>query len=77
MWSFLVLQAGRITDEVSFGEAWVHIATPLKSVSLINLAAWIRFWDASVDGLSDDLCAPTKITGMLIFSNINESAAEV
>ena len=60
--------------------ALIHPDKKLSSLNLdfvMKVAAAIRFSAASVLGLSELLCDPTKITGTLQFSRINESAAAV
>src|SRR3989338_5629581 len=70
-----VLHAGKIAHESSESELCMHIATPAKSVFAMNCAAHNRFIAASELGLSELLCAPTKITGIGHSSSANESAA--
>src|SRR3989344_2705372 len=71
-----VLQAGKIIQFSSLMFSCMHIATPAKSVLVINSAAHIKFIAASLLPLSELLCAPTNITGIGIFSRMNDMAAE-
>ena len=51
--------------------------TPFVSVSTINFTAAKRFTAASEDGLSYDLCDPTRIIGIEIPDSANDKNAEL
>ena len=74
---FLDFVAGKIAILSSDIEWCIQIATPAKSVSFMKRAAETRFKAASEEGLSDDLCEPTRIIGIGKSSKMNANAAAV
>src|SRR3989344_1943512 len=74
---FFVFVAGRIKHDSSSIEECMQIPTSLKSDSRINLTARNKFRKESDDGLSEDLCEPTRRTGVDKPSNAKDNADEV
>ena len=71
------VEAGRIKQDSSLKFSCMQTATSAKLLLAMKCAAQIKFNAPSVLGLSEDLCEPTKITGMFKSSKIKDKAAAV
>ncbi len=74
---FLTLVPVWTANESSPGVSCIITNTPALLPLVQNLAAAIRFEEASEEGLSEDLWAPTRTTGLGTSGSMNDNAAAV